>query len=136
MPKLSLRRLIVTAAFIASLASVVILNARASGSASRAAATILLSDVAHSSGIDFVHQEVTLEDAGPRGRGGETYGMHGFAFRSALTNGAPGDPYACRPTVTPVGSAHMRTAVMGLTSSRAVTVPGTLPARPAPPPTH
>jgi hypothetical protein len=61
MPKLSLRRLIVTAAFIASLASVVILNARASGSASRAAATILLSDVAHSSGIDFVHQEVTLD---------------------------------------------------------------------------
>jgi len=61
MPKLSLRRLIVTAAFIASLASVVILNARASGSASRAAATILLSDVAHTSGIDFVHQEVTLD---------------------------------------------------------------------------
>ncbi len=61
MLKLSWRRLAVRAAFIAALVSVVILNARAAGGTDRAAATVLLRDDAHASGIDFVHQEVTLD---------------------------------------------------------------------------
>ena len=35
---------------------------------------------------------------------------------------APGDPYVNRPTMTTRGSTHVRTAFMGLTSSRGVTV--------------
>jgi hypothetical protein len=61
MPKPTFRRTIVTVAFVAALVSVVILNARAAGSSSHAAATILLSDAGRTSGIDFVHQEVTLD---------------------------------------------------------------------------
>ena len=58
---MSTRRFIVTAAFVAALVAVVILNARASGSVARAAETIHLSEVAHASGIDFVHQQATLD---------------------------------------------------------------------------
>jgi hypothetical protein len=61
MPAMSTRRFIVTAAFVAALVAVVILNARASGSLARAAETIHLSEVAHASGIDFVHQQATLD---------------------------------------------------------------------------
>jgi hypothetical protein len=61
MPAMSTRRFIVTAAFVAALVAVVILNARASGSVARAAETIHLSEVAHASGIDFVHQQATLD---------------------------------------------------------------------------
>src|SRR6266576_2440702 len=61
MPAMSTRRFIVTAAFVAALVSVVILNARASGSVARAGETIHLSEVAHTSGIDFVHQRATLD---------------------------------------------------------------------------
>src|SRR5437899_6109991 len=61
MPAMSTRRFIVTAAFVAALVSVVILNVRASGSVARAGETIHLSEVAHASGIDFVHQRATLD---------------------------------------------------------------------------
>ena len=61
MPAMSTRRFIVTAAFVAALVSVVILNARASGNVARAGETIHLSEVAHASGIDFVHQRATLD---------------------------------------------------------------------------
>ncbi|HWC73734.1 MAG TPA: CRTAC1 family protein [Gemmatimonadales bacterium] len=60
MPRLSARRVIVTAAFVAALLSVVILNAGAGGT-EPAAATIRLREVAQASGIDFVHQEATLD---------------------------------------------------------------------------
>jgi len=58
---MSTRRFIVTVGFVAALVAVVILNARASGSVARAAETIHLSEVAHASGIDFVHQQATLD---------------------------------------------------------------------------
>src|SRR5436309_5746696 len=61
MPAMSRRRFIVTAAFVAALVSVVILNARASGNVARAGETIHLSEVAQTSGIDFVHQRATLD---------------------------------------------------------------------------
>ncbi|HEV2670214.1 MAG TPA: CRTAC1 family protein [Gemmatimonadales bacterium] len=61
MPAIATRRFIVTAAFVAALVSVVMLNGRASGSAARAGETIHLSEVAHASGIDFVHQQATLD---------------------------------------------------------------------------
>jgi hypothetical protein len=53
----------------------------------------------------------------------------------ASSPGAPGDPYVNRPTVTTRGSTHVRTAFMGLTSSRGVTASGTLPTRTRPRPT-
>ena len=57
-----MRRLIVTVAFLAAIAAVVVLNGRASGSAVvSASAAIRLSDVAAVSGIDFVHQSPTLD---------------------------------------------------------------------------
>jgi enediyne biosynthesis protein E4 len=59
--KHSWRRLSVGVAFVAALASVVILNAGAAGRADASAATIALSEVSQASGIDFVHQEVTLD---------------------------------------------------------------------------
>jgi enediyne biosynthesis protein E4 len=61
MLKPSTRRSIVTAAFAAALASVILLNARAAGGVNPAVATIHFREVAHASGIDFVHQEVTLD---------------------------------------------------------------------------
>jgi len=61
--KHSWRQLSVTVAFVAALASVVILNAGAAGGgrADGTAATIALSEVSQASGIDFVHQEATLD---------------------------------------------------------------------------
>src|SRR5919198_339869 len=56
-----LRRSIVTAAFAGAIVLIVILNARAAGSAAGASETIHLSEVAHASGIDFVHQAPTLD---------------------------------------------------------------------------
>lgn len=50
-----MRRLIV--AFAAAIAAVVVLNGRAAGSVAGASATIHLSEAAHASGIDFVHQD-------------------------------------------------------------------------------
>ena len=64
MLQLSVRRIIVTAAFVAALGSVVMLNAGArgvGGGVEPANESIHLSDVAHASGIDFVHQEATLD---------------------------------------------------------------------------
>ncbi|HJS42981.1 MAG TPA: CRTAC1 family protein [Gemmatimonadales bacterium] len=61
MLKHSWRRLSVVVAFITALASVVILNAGAAGRADGTAATIVLNEVSHASGIDFVHQAVTLD---------------------------------------------------------------------------
>jgi hypothetical protein len=56
-----LRRFIVTAAFLAAMVSVVLLNVGAAGGADGTVAAIRLSEVAGASGIDFVHQEVTLD---------------------------------------------------------------------------
>lgn len=61
MLKPSWRRLSVVVAFVAALASVVILNAGAAGRADDTAATIVLNEDAHASGIDFVHQAPTLD---------------------------------------------------------------------------
>src|SRR5439155_16214958 len=58
---LAWRRFIVTAAFVAAVVAVIILNARATGSSASASETIHLSEVAQASGIDFVHQSPTLD---------------------------------------------------------------------------
>src|SRR5216110_1981999 len=54
------RRGIVAAAFLAALVAVLILNAGAAGGVI-AGESIHLSEVAHASGIDFVHQRATLD---------------------------------------------------------------------------
>ncbi|HET9385171.1 MAG TPA: FG-GAP-like repeat-containing protein [Gemmatimonadales bacterium] len=57
-----MRRLIVTAAFLAAIIAVVVLNGRAAGSSVGSAATsIRLTEVAGASGIEFVHQSPTLD---------------------------------------------------------------------------
>jgi hypothetical protein len=56
-----MRRLIVTLAFVAAIAAVVLLNGRAAGRPSGASETIRMREVAHASGIDFVHQSPTLD---------------------------------------------------------------------------
>jgi hypothetical protein len=56
-----MRRLVVTLAFVAAIAAVVVLNGRATGRPSGASETIRLREVAHASGIDFVHQSPTLD---------------------------------------------------------------------------
>ena len=55
------RRSIVIAAFVAAIVAVVVLNERAAGSVAGASATIRLTEVAHASGIDFVHQAPGLD---------------------------------------------------------------------------
>jgi len=55
------KRRIVSLAFIAAVVAVIVLNARAVGSGASANETIHLSEVAHASGIDFVHQSPTLD---------------------------------------------------------------------------
>jgi len=57
----SWRRFIVAAAFVAAIVAVIVLNARAGGSGASTSETIHLSEVAHASGIDFVHQSPTLD---------------------------------------------------------------------------
>src|SRR5216117_2863048 len=57
---MSWRRFIVTAAFVAAIGAVLALNGRAAGSIA-GRAVIQLSEVSHESGIDFVHQETTLD---------------------------------------------------------------------------
>jgi hypothetical protein len=49
------------AAFVAAVTLVVALNRRAAGTVTGAGGSIRLSDVAHQSGIDFVHQAATLD---------------------------------------------------------------------------
>ena len=61
MLKPSWRRLSVVVAFVAALASVLILNAGAAGRADGTVATIVLNEDAIASGIDFVHQAPTLD---------------------------------------------------------------------------
>src|SRR5438874_11539321 len=56
----SWRRFVVIAAFVAAIAAVIALNHRAAGSAA-GASEIRLHEVAHQSGIDFVHQGPTLD---------------------------------------------------------------------------
>src|SRR2546426_8850905 len=58
---LSWRRFIVIAAFVAAIVAVVMLNAGAVTSGGSASETIHLAEVAHASGIDFVHQSATLD---------------------------------------------------------------------------
>jgi len=60
MPHPSWQRIVVIAAFSAALAAVLLLNRRATGSAA-AWDAIRLSEVAHQSGIDFVHRAPTLD---------------------------------------------------------------------------
>src|SRR6266576_6680648 len=55
------RQSIITAAFIAAIVAVIVLNARATGGGGGTSETIHLSEVAHASGIDFVHQSATLD---------------------------------------------------------------------------
>src|SRR6267378_3432262 len=57
----SWRRVIVTAAFLAAVVAVAVLNRRAPASLTGARETIRLTEVAHQSGIDFVHQPATLD---------------------------------------------------------------------------
>jgi len=52
----SWRRFIVVAAFVAAIVAVVILNAAAATGGAGASESIQLREVAHASGIDFVHQ--------------------------------------------------------------------------------
>lgn len=61
MPQASWRRVVVMAAFVAAVAGVVALNHRAAGGVTGARERIRLSEVAHQSGIDFVHQAPTLD---------------------------------------------------------------------------
>ena len=56
-----MKRLIVTLAFVASVAAVVVLNGRAAGRLAGPGEGIHLSEVAHASGIAFVHQQATLD---------------------------------------------------------------------------
>src|SRR5438445_1792811 len=55
------RRFIVLAAFVAAITAVIMLNAGAVTSGGGVSETIHLSEVAHPSGIDFVHQSATLD---------------------------------------------------------------------------
>ena len=55
------RHSIVATAFIAAIVAVVVLNGRAAGSGFGAGETIHLAEVAHASGIDFIHQSPTLD---------------------------------------------------------------------------
>jgi len=55
------KRLVVTLAFVAAIIAVVVLNGRAAGSVAGSSDAIHLSEVAHASGIDFVHQSPTLD---------------------------------------------------------------------------
>src|SRR6266566_1944640 len=57
----SSRRFIVMAAFVAAIAAVIVLNLRGAGGGASASETIQLREVAHASGIDFVHQSPTLD---------------------------------------------------------------------------
>src|SRR5467141_4251884 len=56
-----MRRVVVIVAFIAAIVAVVVLNGRAAGSVASGSASIRLNEVAHVSGIDFVHQSPTLD---------------------------------------------------------------------------
>ena len=56
-----MRRVLVIVAFVAAIVAVVVLNGRAAGSVASGSASIRLSEVAHVSGIDFVHQSPTLD---------------------------------------------------------------------------
>ena len=56
-----MRRLVVALAFAAAIAAVVVLNGRTAGRTSGASETIRLSEVAHASGVDFVHQAPMLD---------------------------------------------------------------------------
>ena len=56
-----MKRLVVILAFVAAVVAVVVLNGRATGHAIGANETIRLSEVAHASGIDFVHESPTLD---------------------------------------------------------------------------
>jgi hypothetical protein len=56
-----MRRLAVILAFAAAVIAVVVLNGRAAGSALGTGAAIHLSEVAHASGIDFIHQAPILD---------------------------------------------------------------------------
>src|SRR5436309_15566072 len=58
---LSRRRFIVIAAFVAAIGAVVFLNAGALTRGGSASESIHLTEVAHASGIDFVHQSRTLD---------------------------------------------------------------------------
>src|SRR5258706_9151952 len=55
------RHSVVTAAFIAAIVAIVVLNGRAAGSGLGAGETIQLAEVAHASGIEFVHQSPALD---------------------------------------------------------------------------
>jgi enediyne biosynthesis protein E4 len=55
------KRLVTILAFVAGVVAVVVLNGRAAGSVARTGEAIHLTDVAHASGIDFVHQAPTLD---------------------------------------------------------------------------
>ena len=57
---MSWRRFTVITAFVGAIGAVLALNGRAAGSVA-ARASIALREVAHASGIDFVHQETTLD---------------------------------------------------------------------------
>src|SRR2546429_1028654 len=57
----SWRRFIVLAAFVAAIVAVIVLNADAMAGVATASESIHLSEVAHASGIDFVHQSPTLD---------------------------------------------------------------------------
>jgi hypothetical protein len=56
-----MRRLVVTLAFAAALAAVIVLNARTAGGAATRAAALPLREIAVASGIEFVHQAPTLD---------------------------------------------------------------------------
>src|SRR3989440_3031831 len=57
----SWRRFIVIGAFVAAIVAVIILNAGAVTSRGGASGSIHLSELAHASGIDFIHQSPTLD---------------------------------------------------------------------------
>src|SRR2546426_459878 len=57
----SWRRFIVLAAFVAAIVAVIMLNAGAMAGVATASESIHLSEVAHASGIDFVHESPTLD---------------------------------------------------------------------------
>src|SRR3989442_13009869 len=57
----SWRRFIVVAGFVAAIVAVIILNAGATGGVATASESIQLREVAHASGIDFLHQSPTLD---------------------------------------------------------------------------
>src|SRR5262245_39794850 len=58
---ISWRRSIVAVAFVAAIVAVVVLNVGAAGGAAAPSETIHLSEVAHASGIDFIHEAPTLD---------------------------------------------------------------------------